>query len=52
VFLRIMEDLAAADAQPETITIDATYLKAHRTALRLRVKKGISGARFVARKGA
>ena len=44
VFLRMMEGLAAADAQPKTIMIDATYLKAHRTASSLRVKKGISGA--------
>jgi hypothetical protein len=45
-----MDDPAAAHAQPKTIVINATYLKAHRTALRLRVKKEISGARFVARK--
>ena len=32
VFLRMMEDLAAADADPKTVMIDATYLKAHRTA--------------------
>jgi hypothetical protein len=44
VFLRMMEGLAAADAQPKTIMINATYLKAHRTASSLRVKKGVSGA--------
>ncbi len=44
VFLRIMEGLAASDADPKTVMIDATYLKAHRTASSLRVKKGISGA--------
>ena len=44
VFHRIMEGLAAADANPKTVMIDATYLKAHRTASSLRVKKGISGA--------
>ena len=44
VFLRMMEGLAAADADPKTVMIDATYLKAHRTASSLRVKKGISGA--------
>jgi transposase len=44
VFLRMMEGLAAADADPKTIMIDATYLKAHCTASGLRVKKEISGA--------
>lgn len=44
VFLRMMEGLAAADADPKTVMNDATYLKAHRTASSLRVKKGISGA--------
>lgn len=39
----MMEDLAPADAQRRTIMIDATYLKAHRTASSLRVKKGIPG---------
>ena len=38
VFLRIMEGLAAADEDPKTVMIDATYLKAHRTASSLRVK--------------
>ena len=42
VFLRMMEGLAAASAEPKTVMIDATYLKAHRTASSLRVKKGIS----------
>ena len=41
VFLRMMEGLAAADAEPRTVMIDATYLKAHRTASSLRVKKGL-----------
>jgi transposase len=40
VFLRIMEGLAAASATPKTIMIDATYLKAHRTASSLRVRRG------------
>ncbi len=40
VFLRMMEGLAAADAEPKTVMIDATYLKAHRTASSLRVKRG------------
>jgi transposase len=44
VFLRMMEGLAAADANPKTVMMDATYLKAHRTAPSLRVKNGISGA--------
>ena len=44
VFLRMMEGLAAADADPKAVMIDATYLKAHRSASSLRVKKGISGA--------
>ena len=40
VFARMMEGLAAADPEPKTIRIDATYLKAHRTATSLRSKKG------------
>jgi transposase len=44
VFLRMMEGLAAAESVPKTVIIDATYLKAHRTASSLRVKKGISAA--------
>jgi transposase len=40
VFTRMMEGLAAAGAEPQTVMIDATYLKAHRTASSLRVKKG------------
>lgn len=39
VFLRMMEGLA----EPKTVMIDATYLKAHRTASSLRVKKGDLG---------
>ena len=42
VFTRIMEGLAAVGAEPKTVMIDATYLKAHRTASSLRVKRGIS----------
>ena len=44
VFTRMMEGLAAAGAEPQTVMIDATYLKAHRTASSLRVKKGILAA--------
>ena len=40
VFARIMVGLAAERAEHKTIMIDATYLKAHRTASSLRVKKG------------
>jgi hypothetical protein len=43
VFVRMMEGLAAAGAEPKTVMIDAPYLKAHRTASSLRVKKGIRG---------
>ncbi len=44
VFTRMMGGLAAAGAEPKTLMIDATYLKAHRTASSLRVKKGVSAA--------
>jgi len=44
VFVRIMEGLAAAGADPKTVMIDATYLKAHRTASSLAVKKGALAA--------
>ena len=44
IFLQMMEVLAAASAEPKTVMIDATYLKAHRTASSLRVKKGILDA--------
>ena len=40
VFARIMEGLACEAAVPKTVMIDATYLKAHRTATSLRWKKG------------
>jgi transposase len=39
VFARIMEGLAAEGADRKTIMMDATYLKAHRTASSLRAKK-------------
>ena len=42
VFTRMMEGLSAQKAEPQTVMIDATYLKAHRTASSLGVKKGIS----------
>lgn len=44
VFVRMMEGLAAANAEQKIVMIDATYLKAHRTASSLRVKKGVSAA--------
>ncbi len=40
VFARMMEGLASEGGDQKTIMIDATYLKAHRTASSLRAKKG------------
>jgi len=40
VFARIMTGLAAEAPDNNTISIDATYLKAHRTASSLRLRKG------------
>jgi transposase len=40
VFVRMMKGLAAANADPKTLMIDATYLEAHRTVSSLAVKKG------------
>ena len=45
VFARIMVGLAGQRAEHKTIMIDATYLKAHRTASSLCVKKGGADAR-------
>ncbi|GLQ60213.1 hypothetical protein GCM10010937_20160 [Gluconobacter japonicus] len=42
--MRMMDGLSAAKTEPRTITIDATSLKAHRTASSLRLKKGIQAA--------
>jgi len=39
VFARIMAGLAAERSEEKTVMIDATYLKAHRTATSLGVKK-------------
>ena len=36
----MMHGLAAEATVPKTVMIDATYLKAHRTATSLRAKKG------------
>jgi len=38
----MMEGLCGAQTERQTIMIDPTYLKAHRTASSLRVKKGAS----------
>ena len=40
VFARMMDGLASEAATPKTVMIDATYLKAHRTASSLGLKKG------------
>lgn len=40
VFARIMMELASEGTDEKTVMIDATYLKAHRTASSLRAKKG------------
>jgi len=44
IFIRMMDSLSAAKAEPQIIMIDATYLKTHRTASSLRLKKGIQAA--------
>ena len=43
IFARMMDGLAAEKAESLTIMIDATYLKAHRTAACPAAKKGIQG---------
>jgi len=40
VFARMMAGLAAEHGERKTVMIDATYLKAHRTATSMGVKKG------------
>ena len=44
VFARILMELAAQGRERDTLMIDATHLKAHRTAASLRGKKGGMGA--------
>ena len=44
VFARILTELAAEGRDTEVIMIDATHLKAHRTASSLRGKKGAQSA--------
>jgi hypothetical protein len=39
----MMEDLSCGKAERRTVMFNATYLKAHRTASSLGVKKGVSG---------
>lgn len=39
-FIRMIDGLATDKAEPQTIMIDATYLKAYRTASSLRLNKG------------
>ena len=41
IFVAMMDGLANRGTERKTIMIDATYLKAHRTASSLRVKKGV-----------
>jgi transposase len=43
VFARILMGLAEQDPDNQTISIDATYLKAHRTTSSLRLKNGGRG---------
>jgi transposase len=43
VFVAMMDGLSAKGTERKTIMIDATYLKAHRTASSLGVKKGVRG---------
>ena len=52
VFTRMMEGPSSASADRKTVMIDATYLKAHRTASSLAVKRGISAASSAAPKAA
>ena len=40
IFARMMAGLAAEHGETKTVMIDATYLKAHRTATSMGVKKG------------
>ena len=52
VFIRMMEGLSGAQTERRTVMIDATYLKAHRTASSLAVKKGGLGGSSGAPKAA
>lgn len=44
VFARMLSEATTAAAEAGSVMIDASCLKAHRTASSLRVKKGISAA--------
>ncbi len=44
IFVQIMMGLAAEHGEEKTVMIDATYLKAHRTATSMGVKKGCVAA--------
>ena len=44
VFIAMMDGLSAKGTERKTIMIDATYLKAHRTASSLGVKRGVRAA--------
>ncbi|WP_226689719.1 IS5 family transposase [Ruegeria arenilitoris] len=48
IFARMMAGLATKHGEEKTVMIDATYLKAHRTATSLGVKKG-GGGRLIGR---
>ena len=50
VFARILAGLAAEEPEERTAMIDATYLKTHRTATSLAVRKGGVGAGSDARR--
>jgi transposase len=52
VFARMLTELAAEGRDTETVMIDATHLKAHRTASSLRGKKGGQASRSGASSGA
>ena len=41
IFVAMMDGLASRGTERKTIMIDATYLKAHRTASSLRLKRGV-----------
>ena len=51
VFDRIFSGLAGADGEPDTLQIDTTHIKAHRTACSL-AKKGMFPATLAGRKAA
>ncbi len=52
VFARILLELAGQSDDTGTLMIDATHLKAHRTASSLRLKKGGAGGSSGARRAA